>query len=403
MIRPLVRRPASAQYQPMRISTLLCCCMLFALTSCSSWKPAAEYEGWTLYVQSGDEIEPAPYERAVVPAISFVEQTLGPFQERVRIHAWDGGVRMEDGNRGRRITGTDQSTIDDVPGIGPARVRAFHTRSDGGLFSNSGIFIGAPEPGTMVHELIHARFAERPDELPLWFEEGYASLLGDGVLKNGRWTFDGLACWPWRELRDEEFTDADLSRLLEINAGHQHTVRENVLVHFVGWAIVFDLYRETGLLDPDLLLMHFRHGEPAVIQARERLNRTIADETPLEWMERLKDSDPSVRMATAKGSWKLVSRAVLNELLRSLENEDDDEVRVTIAVNCLAIAGERRLGWRTDGWMWRSIFPVLRDAQLDDPAEEAALRLIYRAYRRGGSNRDQTQAALNTLSRFWEE
>ena len=386
----------------MRISSLLTCCLVFALASCSSWKPAAEYDGWTLYVQSGDEVEPAPFEAAVVPAILAVEQLLGPFEERVHIHAWEGGVRMQDGNRGK-ITGNGQLSSEEVPGIGPARVRAFHTRSDGGLFSSSGIFIGTPEPGTMVHELIHARFAERPDELPLWFEEGYASLMGDGALKDGAWTYDGLACWPWRELRDEDLTDADLWRLLEINAGDQHTVRENVLVHFVGWAIVFDLYRETGHIDPDLLLMHFRHGGDPVDQARERMDNTLADETPVEWMERLKSDDAGVRMATAKGSWKLVSRAVLTKLLRALENEQDDEVRVTIAVNCLAIAGERRLGWRTDAWMWRSIFPVLRNAELDDPAEQDALRKIYRAYRRGGSDRNQTQAALNTLSRFWEE
>lgn len=386
----------------MRFLSLLSCCLLFTLASCSSWKPAAEYDNWTLYVQSGAEVEPAPFEEAVFPALLFVEEQLGPFRDRVHIHAWEGGVRMQDGNRGK-ITDSGQSSSADVPGIGPARVRAFHTRSEGGLFASSGIFIGAPEPGTMVHELVHARFAERPDELPLWFEEGYASLLGDGVLKDGSWTFDGLACWPWRELRDEEFSDADLARLLEISAGEPHTVRENVLVHFVGWAIVFDLHRETGHTDPDLLLMHFRHGGDPVTQARERLENTLADETPVEWMERLKSSHADVRMATAKGSWKLVSRAVLTKLLRALEDEEDDEVRVTIAVNCLAIAGERRLGWRTDAWMWRSIFPVLRDAQLADREEQDALRTIYRAYRRGGSDRDQTQAALNTLSRFWEE
>ncbi|MCA8981048.1 MAG: hypothetical protein H6831_16445 [Planctomycetes bacterium] len=386
----------------MRFFSLLGGCLLFTLASCSAWRPAAEYDSWTLYVQSGDDVEPAPYEATVFPALLFVEEQLGPFRDHVNIHAHEDGVTMDGGGFGR-ASGGGASGTGEVPGIGPARVRAFHTRSKNKLFSRSKIVTGTPEPGTMVHELVHARFAERPDELPLWFEEGYASLLGDGVLNDGRWTFDGLACWQWRELREQEFTDADLARLLEIGAGDAQTARENVLVHFVGWAIVFDLYRETGHTDPDLLLMHFGHGGDPVVQARERLEHTLADETPVDWMERLKSDDPSVRMATAKGSWKLVSRAVLTKLLRALETEDDDEVRVTLAINSLAIAGERRLGWRTDAWMWRSIFPVLRDAQLDDPREQEALRKIYRAYRRGGSDRDQTQAALNTLSRFWEE
>lgn len=385
----------------MRILSILSAALLVGLASCNSWRPAAEYEDWTLYVQSGDAVEPEPFEAVVAPSIAAVEARLGPFEKKVNIHAWDGGVQMQAGNRGRRTSGHEES-IADVPGIGPARVRAFHTRSDGGLFSNSGIFIGSPEAGTMVHELVHARFAERPYELPLWFEEGYASVLGDGVLHDGVWTVDGLACWPWRELREEEFSDQDLSRLMTIQASDDHTVRENVLVHFLGWAIVYDLYRETGSLDADYLLEHFGERDHWVINARKRLNRTLSDETPVAWMERMSSDDPAVRFATAKGTWKLASSAVVRSLLSSLRDETDDEVRVAIAVNCLAAAGERRLGRRTEGWMWGAILPIMREAPLADEAERESLQNLYSAYRRGRSRVD-TQESLNGLSRFWQE
>lgn len=385
----------------MRILSILSAALLVGLASCNSWRPAAEYEDWTLYVQSGDAVEPEPFEAVVAPAIAAVEERLGPFEDRVNIHAWHGGVEMQAGNRGRR-TAAHEESIADVPGIGPARVRAFHTRSDGGWWSNSGIFIGSPEAGTMVHELVHARLAERPYELPLWFEEGYASVLGDGVLHDGVWTVDGLACWPWRELREEQFTDADLQRLLDIRASDDHTVRENVLVHFVGWAIVYDLYRETGSLDADALLAHFGPERDQLYEARKRLNRTLSDETPVTWMERMSSEDVGVRFATAKGTWKLASSSVVRALLRSLRDETDDEVRVAIAVNCLAAAGERRLGRRTEGWMWGAILPIMREAPLADEAEREALESLYRAYRRGRSRVD-TQEALNALSRFWQE
>jgi hypothetical protein len=36
-----------------------------------------------------------------------------------------------------------------------------------------------------VHELVHARVSEENAKLPLWFEEGLASLFGDGALYDG--------------------------------------------------------------------------------------------------------------------------------------------------------------------------------------------------------------------------
>ena len=107
-------------------------------------------------------------------------------------------------------------------------------------------------------------------------------------------------------------------------------------------------------------------------------------------------------MAAAKGTWKLYSNAVVSRLLRRLRHETDAEVRVTLAVNALASASETRLSWRQRGRLWRSILPVLEEADLPDESERAALRSLYRSYRYGTRNYD-TQAALGLLSRFWEE
>ncbi len=73
-----------------------------------------------------------------------------------------------------------------------------------------------------------------------------------------------------------------------------------------------------------------------------------------------------------------------------------------LAVNALATAGQIRLGRRQSGWMWRTVFPVLRLTELEDPDETSALRTLYRAYRYGNSRYD-TQAALERLDRFWED
>jgi hypothetical protein len=371
------------------------------LAGCSTWHVAEEYEGWSLYVKSSETVASADFVAALRPAFEAVEQHLGPFEANVKVHAWHGGVEMQDGAKGR-ITTAGDGTISDVPGIGPARVRAFHARGDGSLFSPSGVFVGTTDAGTAVHELVHARLAEHHQELPLWFEEGFAMVMGDGTLREGRWVVDGLACWPWRELREQELDDAQLARLLVVTSGQSHSVRDNVLVHFVGWAIVFDLYREVGELDWRKLLAHFRAGGAALVEARRRLDRSLADETPTKWLERLADPDPGRRLAAARGTWKLHSRDIQGVLLRALRDEQDPEVQASLAVNALATAGQVSVGRRQSGWMWRAIFPVLRLTELEDAEETSALRTLYRAYRYGNSRYD-TQAALERLGRFWED
>jgi len=377
------------------------CAVLPLFCACASWKTAARFEGWSLYVQDGRPVSVAEFRAAVEPAFAAVERTLGPFRDTVRVHAWHGGVEMQSGNRGL-IRHGDDSALQEIPGVGPARVRAFHARAPTSPFAPSGVFVGAADPGTAVHELVHARLAEERERLPLWFEEGFAALLGDGALFEGEWVVDGLACWPWRELSEVHVTDRHLALLLSIDSSHEHSVPDNVLLHFVGWAVVFDLYRELGVLDWRALLARFRAAPDPVAEARRRMRRTLAPATPLQWLARLDDPDPGRRLAAARGTWKLDSDAVLERVLAALRVERQPEVRVALAVNALAAAGQVRRSWRLRGRLWRWVYPVLRDGELSDPTEAAALRTLYRAYR-GRDGHVDTGSALSDLARFWEE
>ncbi|MCB9914148.1 MAG: HEAT repeat domain-containing protein [Planctomycetes bacterium] len=383
---------------PRIVRPLLVLCLLLA--SCTSWERRQEFEGWTLYVQSGEPVEVDLYRAGVQPAFEAVEALLGPFEREVRVHALHSGVDMQSGNRGV-LTG-DGAAAEEIEGIGPARVPAYHLRGDGGPFSPSGVFMTTTDTGTAVHEFVHAYFAERGERLPLWFEEGFAMLLGDGALRDGRWQPDGLSAWPWRKLREEPLSDEDLARLLAVRAGDDHSARDNVLVHFLGWTVVFDLYREYGTLDWQHLLEHFRQAPDPVAEARRRMEHTLADATPLEWLARLQDPSPAVRLAAARGTWKLHSAEVHALLVQAIFTEEDPEVRASLAVNALATASQTRLRRRQEGRMWRAVLPVLRDTQLPDPDESSALRTLYRAYRSGSRNYD-AQGALARLHRFWEE
>lgn len=389
-------RPAAAP-----LTRILLLALLALLTpGCSSWQLVERHPGWSLHARDGAPIDAGAFRAAAEPALASAEELLGPFRREVRIHAWEGSVDMRSGNRGQIVVG--EAAIQDVPGIGPAKVQAFHARAPGGLFGKSGVFVGVADPGTILHELVHAHFEQHRRSVPLWFEEGVATFLGDGLLHGGRWTVDGLACWPWRELSGTEFSDAELERLLAIRAEHDHTVQENVLVHFVGWAIVFDLARETGSLDWEVWLERFRAAPDPLAEARRRLARTLAEDTPLAWLERLDHPDPAVRLAAAKGTWKLHSRSVALRLVEALRRERDSEVRVGLAVNALAAAGEMRLGWRVERQLWPQVLAALRDAELADPAERAAARALHAAYARFDGTRG-TREPLTELARFWQE
>ncbi|MFN0242338.1 MAG: HEAT repeat domain-containing protein [Planctomycetota bacterium] len=372
---------------------------VYLCSACASWKPRAEYEGWTLYAQDSLPVDPAEFQHAFDPAMIVVQRELGPFERSVRVYAWDEGTRsIEPGTE--QIQDAGEGLLHEVPGIGPARVRAFHARDDGFFGPPSGVFVGKPEAGTAAHELVHARLAEDARTYPLWLEEGLACVIGDGFLARDGWVIDGLACWPLAQLRQQSIDDDEFDFLLGLHAEDVSSVRDNVLVHFVGWAIVFDLYRETGGIDWPAWRARYRQGI-TIQEARERLQRSISEETVLAWLDRLGDPDPNVRLATAKGVWKLRSTAIVQRLLDRLEKESVPEVRVGLAINALAAAGEQRLPPHVAGRMWRMTWPVLRRETLEVAEEQAALTALFRSIRVRTNRPPQDE--LEALRRFWAE
>ncbi len=372
---------------------------LVSLASCTSWRTVGEHEKWTLRAEPGQKVDAESYARAFDPALRAVESAFGPFRERVRVHAL--ADENNPGSKGASALAQPESLATQVvPGIGLARVRAWHVRSTGPFGAPAGIYLGAPDAGTAAHELVHARLAELSGDLPLWLEEGLAAIFGDGILMQGNWTIDGLACWPLRELSDQHLPDAELERLCRLRAGEDGDTRENVLAHFVGWAIVFDLLRESGSVDWNAWLARYAGGITTA-EARERLERTLAPATVDAWLAHLSDPRPEVRAATAKGLWKLRSERVLERLLDALESEQDPETRVVLSINALAAAGEMPLRPELTDRVWRTVRPRLRRAQLEDGAENHALGELLRSLRYG--SRGTSQGPLEDLRRLWAE
>ena len=374
---------------------------LLVCSGCATWHPVERHESWTLYVKEGETVDLAPFKSALAPAFEAVEERLGAFDRRVKIHAWGGNADLEGGKDGELFD--REGKLEHVPGIGPARVRAFHVRGSGAPFSPSGVFLGTAEAGTAVHELVHARLAELGADVPLWFEEGLATLWGDGVLFGGRWVVDGLSCWPMRVLRDERLPDNDLERLLGLTARDSYTARENLLMHFVGWAILFDLYREAPDAIWEQWLQAFRQGArrtTTVDEARLRLERTLRVQTERTWLKRLSDPDPGIRLGAAKATWKLHSHDAVDCLLDALAVETDPEVRFGLALNAMLAVGEIRVGRGTWRRFSRLVDPPLREAHLPNPGEQIAAEEFYVALR---SRRRSTQSSLDRLSHYWEE
>lgn len=370
--------------------------VLAALASCASWQPVQVTDAWTLYARPDTAVDAAAFDLALAPAFEAVEARMGPFQRRVRVHAWDGDATD--------VTLPGDGHVQEVPGLGSARVRAYHVRPGANPFRSGGVFLGTTEVGTITHELVHARLAEFKTPVPLWFEEGLASLWGDGVLFDGRWTVDGLACWPLRELRDEDLDDVELASLLRLRASDATDGRANLLVHFVGWAIVFDLARRDPSGDWRTWLASFERGvrsEGLLVHARRRLERTLDRDVERAWLERLRDPDPALRLAVARGLWKLRSPSAVDRLLEALPDEPHPEVRYAFAMNAFLAASEMRVG--RSRWMRirEHALPVLRSPELPDRLEaEAAedfLRTLY------GRRRRNAPDSLAALSRYWEE
>lgn len=364
----------------------------FLCGACSTWQPVEVRDAWTLYARPGYSIDSACFARALEPAFVAVEARLGPFEKNVKIHA----LQSDEANELR-----SDAQFETVPGIGPARVRAFHVRPTANPFAAGGVFLECADAGAAVHELVHARIAEARVTLPLWFEEGLAQFLGDGALFEDTWYVDGLCCWPLRELREERLSDADLERLLAVKSTDSTPSRDNLLVHFIGWAIVFDLAREQPHASWRDWWDTWR-AEASVEAARRRIERTVEDRTHVEWLARLDDEDPGVRFAAAKGTWKLRSASAAERLLARLEKEEEPNVRFALALNVLITSGETRLGGRQWGRFGRLVFSTLRAAKLEDPTEAASLDLVRRALR-GRVSKQDSDRAFDGLARYWDE
>ena len=135
-------------------------------------------------------------------------------------------------------------------------------------------------------------------------------------------------------------------------------------------------------------------------EARRRLEHTLEPGTALAWLDRLDDPRPGVRLAAAKGVWKLRSPEVVSRLLDALRKEQDANVKVGLAINALAAAGEMRLPPSLNRRMWSLAGPAIRRAKLDDPAEQAATVQLSRSFWIGGQS---AQPPLQALRRFWAE
>jgi hypothetical protein len=388
------------------LRALLAFVVAWFASSCAAWTPVHRDATWTLYVKDGESVDVDRFGRALAPAFEAVESRMGRFSRRVRVHAWDGETIDGVSGQGPFEAGP-RGEVHEVPGIGPARVRAFHVKGGSMLFHQSGVFLGVADVGTAVHELVHARVAETGLDLPLWFEEGIASYWGDGAFHDGRWVVDGLACWPLRELRDQRLSDSDLRRLLALHARDDYDARENLLVHFLGWALVFDLAREA----PEADWLEWKRTFEADSErlgpeqaARARLERVLADSTQTAWFEHLASEAPGRRFAAAKGLWKLRDTGAIDALLGALEREQDPELRVALALNVLLASGETRVGRTRWNRLATLVFPTLRETELPDERENKALRDVYASLRRWESRRNRTtQDALEDLARFWEE
>lgn len=376
--------------------------LFLVLASCQTWQQHEDYGRWRLYTRPDEEVATQRFEEAFEPAFDAVEDNMGAFERPVRVHAWHGGVELSSGNHGEIRPADDPGLVQQVDGIGPARVRAFHSRG-GGAFSPSGIFIGEPDEGTAVHELVHARLAEEEGHLPLWFEEGLATLLADGAMYEGSWTTDGLSCWPLRELSEETLSDAEIARLLELTARDHHSVRENLLVHFLGWAIVFDLAREDPDADWRVWFDRFQRSPAPVAEARLRMERSLARSTSEAWVASgLQHPEAAHRLATVRGLWKIADRQLLRVLMEALEVEDDPQVRLGLAVNLLAGAGSLSLSWGDWSTLRPRILAALDGLEVPDENERSAAAALLDAYELGRSQ-GRSREAFAQLERYWEE
>ncbi|HIG86101.1 MAG TPA: hypothetical protein EYQ25_03575 [Planctomycetes bacterium] len=374
--------------------------LILTSVGCATWRTVGSYEGWSLHEARHGNVDAAHWQAQVEPAKAAVEAWMGEFQVPVQVHALDQPVHLTDDGQG--IVHAAE-TYQDVPGLHQTEVRGYHLRGNGR--SQAGlIFVRDPNSPTLVHELVHARLAEDEEELPLWFEEGIASLLSDGLMFEGRWIRDGFSAWPWSELRTRRPDGIELLNILELQPTSSSSVRENVLAHLVGWALVFDLWRETHSDDWHVWQAAFDWEHP-LQDAQRRLNRVLSTAVPAEWLRaRLASNNRGVRLAALRGSWKIACPKVGTVLLNALEQETDSEVRVALAINILASgkgiastsAGLLQAHERAKLALTRSPLPI--------PSENLAVQRLVLALVDAAPGTDPNAgAALESLRRFWDE
>lgn len=366
--------------------------LLVALGCAASWHTVAEADGWSLHARQDPELDVEAWSVGIEPSRRAVEDWLGPFEDSVKVHVLEGPVHL--GEDGRSVVHAAEAS-QTVAGVGPTTVRGYHAREAGA----SGIYVRTAEPSTLVHELVHARMEELGAEVPLWFEEGVASLLADGMLVEGYWVRDGFCAWPWARLRAHRPSGLELEALLTRTSSTAESVRENVLAHLLGWALVFDLWRESQSDDWRDWYEEFDWNDP-LRDAQRRLTRVLSPEVPAAWLRaRLASPQKGVRLASLKGSWKVLGPSTAATLAAALETETDAEVRAALAINLLA-AGEA-LG-PDEVRLHASTLAVtaLSEVRLADPVEAAAARDLVLAVEGGLRDSDR---ALEGLRRFWEE
>jgi HEAT repeat protein len=132
------------------------------------------------------------------------------------------------------------------------------------------------------------------------------------------------------------------------------------------------------------------------------MNRTLEESTMHGWVARIEDEDPAVRLASARGAWKVGDEDVIAILLDQLEREEDDEVKVCLAVNALASLGRGEPSREIERRLWPTVLRALRRVELSDEEEQEAARELYRSYRRWGGRRTR-QSAFDRLDRYWRE
>ncbi|MFT4709058.1 MAG: hypothetical protein ACI8Q9_000175, partial [Planctomycetota bacterium] len=198
----------------------------------------------------------------------------------------------------------------------------------------------------------------------------------------------------------QQITDAELLDLLAIRVSDSHSVEDNLMVHFVGWALVFDLYREdpTGSWRNWLARMEANPED-----ARMRLNRSIDEDGVRQWLKtRFDDENPAVRQAAARGVWRIGDALSLQLLSSALRKEQDMAVVATLTINILAAAGEGRFAGMGRWNGLRLPLMKLREEPFEDATERWASRRLLAGYQ-GYAGSEAIREAFEILSSYWQE